>query len=60
VINSIAAETGKGVSVGNVEQLEGRHKSASGNALRAAAITFGIGRLIGVSVGGYIKKIPDE
>ena len=38
LINSIAAETGKGVSAGNVAQLEGRHKAAGGNALRAAVM----------------------
>jgi VIT1/CCC1 family predicted Fe2+/Mn2+ transporter len=38
VINSIAAESGKGVPAGNVAQLEGRHKAAGGNALRAAVM----------------------
>lgn len=38
LINSIAAESGKGVPAGNVAQLEGRHKAAGGNALRAAVM----------------------
>ncbi len=38
LINSIAAETGKGVPSANVAQLEGRHKAAGGNALRAAVM----------------------
>lgn len=38
VINSIAAETGKGSSAGNIAQMEGRHKAAGGNALRAAVM----------------------
>jgi vacuolar iron transporter family protein len=38
IINSIAGEPGKGMGGGEVAQLEGRHKSAGGNALRAAVM----------------------
>ncbi len=38
IINSIAGESGKGMGGGDVAQLEGRHKSAGGNALRAAVM----------------------
>jgi vacuolar iron transporter family protein len=38
IINSIAGEPAKGMGGGQVAQLEGRHKSAGGNALRAAVM----------------------
>lgn len=38
VINSIAGITRAGMGGGDVAQLEGRHKSAGGNALRAAVL----------------------
>jgi VIT1/CCC1 family predicted Fe2+/Mn2+ transporter len=38
LINSMAEDSIKGTSIGNIAQLEGRHKAAGGNALRAAVM----------------------